>query len=372
MTAGALDQVGFRRLFPALARSVWLDTPGSPPGATPVTQALRTALDDWDDGEFSWQEWDRTPASCRASVATFLGVPAESVAIMGSVAEAAATVAASLPPGRVVVPADEFRSNLYPWQALDPARYQVTLVPPRDGTVRTEDLIAEVDDRTVLLAISEVLTSTGVRADLTTLRAATMAHGTRLFVDASQSQGVLRIDFGRLRPDFVAVHGYKWMLCPRGAAWLVVREDRAAELSALAPSWHSDPEHGYFGGALRPQPGAARCDTSAGWLPWIGADAALDVHRALDPEDVERHCLRLAAAFSQAARELGYRPVARGAASHIVVLRHGGVQGRVAEAFGATGVRANVLPDRLRVGFHYFNTEQDVATAIGALRSATT
>lgn len=371
MTVRPLDQSGFRRLFPALSRAVWLDTPGSPPGATLVTDALRTALDNWSTGEFSWLNWDRAPASCREQVAAFLGVPTASVAIMGSVAEAAATVAASLPPGRVVVPADEFRSNLYPWQALDPGRHQLVLVPGRDGSVRTEDLIAEVDDRTVLLAISEVLTSTGVRADLPALRAATASHGARLFVDASQSQGVLRIDFDELCPDFVAVHGYKWMLCPRGAAWLVVRDDRVAELSALAPSWHSDPEHGYFGGVLRPQPGAARCDTSASWLPWIGAGAALDVHRALDPEVVERHCLRLAALFTEAARELGYRPVADGAASHVVVLRHGGRRG-VAEAFAAAGVRANVLPDRLRVGFHFFNTDQDLDTAITALRSAAT
>jgi hypothetical protein len=35
----------FRSLFPALNDVVWLDTPGSPPGALPVTAALGQALE---------------------------------------------------------------------------------------------------------------------------------------------------------------------------------------------------------------------------------------------------------------------------------------------------------------------------------------
>jgi selenocysteine lyase/cysteine desulfurase len=32
------------------------------------------------------------------------------------------------------------------------------------------------------------------------------------------------------------------------------------------------------------------------------------------------------------------------------------------------GVRARVLGDRLRVGFHYFNNQEDVTAALGVLR----
>jgi selenocysteine lyase/cysteine desulfurase len=34
----------------------------------------------------------------------------------------------------------------------------------------------------------------------------------------------------------------------------------------------------------------------------------------------------------------------------------------------AAGVRARMLGDRLRVGFHYFNDDEDLAAALGALR----
>jgi selenocysteine lyase/cysteine desulfurase len=59
-------------------------------------------------------------------------------------------------------------------------------------------------------------------------------RGYRELRHRTQSVGILALPDG-VRPDFVAVHGYKWLLCPRGAAWLYVRPDRLSELAPLAP-----------------------------------------------------------------------------------------------------------------------------------------
>ena len=53
-----LDQPGFRAQFAALRTWAWLDTPGSPPGAAPVLHALRETLQSWEEGEFSWRDWE--------------------------------------------------------------------------------------------------------------------------------------------------------------------------------------------------------------------------------------------------------------------------------------------------------------------------
>lgn len=141
--------------------------------------------------------------------------------------------------------------------------------------------------------------------------------GARLFVDATQPLGVLWLDLASLRPDYLAVHGYKWMLCPRGAAWLAVREDRIAQLRPLLPTRSQPPT--VPGSAARSGQGlgAARCDTSPAWLPWAGARAALELSLILPRERVEQRCLRLAAAFRAGARAGGAIPVGDGT-SHIV------------------------------------------------------
>lgn len=91
--------------------------------------------------------------------------------------------------------------------------------------------------------------------------------GARLFVNLTQSLGALRFDPAEVRPDYFATHGYKWLLCPRGAAWLVTRPDRVDELEPLAPSWKSTaPPHGYFGGPADLAPDAGRCDASPAWF----------------------------------------------------------------------------------------------------------
>jgi selenocysteine lyase/cysteine desulfurase len=355
----------FRALFPAVARRLWLDTPATPPGAIPVTSALTTAISAWQDGTLGADEWAAAISPVRSEFARYLGVPAGHVALMGSVAEAATTVAMSLPAGNgtIVVGDDEFRSNLFPWLALRARGYRV-IRPTAGMDGRTESLLAAIDDTTVLVAVSEVLSSDGERTDLARLRAATCAVGARLFVDATQSLGVLRPDLAAVHPDYLAVHGYKWLLCPRGAAWLVTRH--AEELRPLLPSWKSTADGGYFGGWPLPAPGAAGCDTPPTWLSWIGARAAIELMSKLSQAAVEHHCLALADAFRERAREAGATPVGAGRPSHIVAVRVADPDA-VNRRLVSTRVRARVLGDRLRVGFHYFNDANDVTGALRVL-----
>jgi len=382
----------FRALFPALRRTAWLDTPGSPPGALPVTEALRGAVEDWSSGEFDWLDWDGAVDECRELFARFLGVPPGTVSALGSLAEAAGTVAGSLPPGRVVLAEQEFRSNLLPWLA----GHEVITVPARGGVTRTEDLIAALDERCALLAVSELTSRDGYRHDLAALRAATDRVGARLFVNLTQSLGALRFDPAAVAPDYLAVHGYKWLLCPRGAAWLVTRPDRLDELRPLAPNWHATPApRGYFGAPPGLAADAARCDASPAWFSWVGARAALRIWLGVDPARVEQHCLGLAGRLAARAAELGLArigapgPVGDPAgpagwpgptgpvggcaaflaspASQIVVLRTDRPE-RLTEALAARRVRATVLGDRVRFGVHYFNDGTDVDAVLDVLR----
>jgi selenocysteine lyase/cysteine desulfurase len=111
-----------------------------------------------------------------------------------------------------------------------------------------------------------------------------------------QSAGVLPLG---VEPDWVAVHGYKWLLAPRGAAWLHVRPDRVAGTRPLAPNHKgtTSPWTDYYGGPLALAPDARRFDMSLGWPAWAAAGTALDLVASLDPATVEAQCVGLAEAF---------------------------------------------------------------------------
>lgn len=362
---------GFRSLFPALKSVVYLNTATVAPAARPVLDALRRVEKEWETGQFSWHSWEAEAHATRGAFARLIGAKEQSVALMTTLSEAAATIARSMTPtngGRVVVGDLEFRSNLFPWMALESAGFEVTLVPPRGGVVRTEDLVRAVDERTVLVAVSEVQSSNGFRVHLAEVATRCREVGARLFVNLTQLVGALRFDVASCDPDFVAAHGYKFVLAPRGASWLYVREDRLNEVEPLAANWKSvsEPYATYYGGPYELAPDARKLDAALAWLPWVGAKAALDIHATLDRKEVEERCLSLAGTFRSGARQAGLDAVPEEAPSHIVALNVPdpvGLKKRLAENRVEAAVRGGLL----RLGFHAFNDESDVEAALGAL-----
>ena len=358
----------FRDRFPVLRRRAWLDTSAAAPAATPVLEALRTALDDWETGDFSWIEWERIGYRTRGRMARMIGSGENSVALATSLSQAASLVARSLPRGRVVVGDREFRSNLFPWLQLERDGFEIVRVAQHDEIPTTAALIEAIEPGTILVAVSEVLTATGNRLDLEAVAKRARQCGARVFVNLTQSLGALRFDVSRVDADYVAVHGYKWLLCPRGCAWLYARPDRLAELEPLSPGWKSseDPYREYFGGPLDLAGDARRLDASISQLPWIGADAALELLSLLDAAAIENHAVDLADRFRAGAIERGHTPVAVERSSHIVVVDVDDPAG-LERALEQHAVVASVRGTRFRVGFHGFNNTHDVDAALAAL-----
>jgi selenocysteine lyase/cysteine desulfurase len=358
----------FRQQFPALERYAWLNTPTVPPGNIPTLDALRRVIGEWERGEFSWQAWEEEAHATRERFAGLIGAAPEQIGLIHAMVEGAATVAASLPRGKVVVGAWEFRSNLFPWLALRNRDFEVVEVEPRNGVITTEALVENVDHRTVLLAVSEVQSSNGYRVDLGALADRCREVGARIYVNLTQSLGALRFDVDEARPDFVAAHGYKWLLGPRAAGWLYVRPDRLDEVAPLAPNWKSVPEpyQDYYGGPLELARDTRKLDTSLSWFSWPGALASLNLLLSLDAEAVEGRCLGLASAFREAAGERGFRMVPQEVPSQTVSLEvpdPEGVRQRLREHDVVGAVRGG----NLRLGFHAFNDESDVERALEAL-----
>jgi selenocysteine lyase/cysteine desulfurase len=359
-----LDEL--RGLFPALERVTYLNSATTSPACIPVLEALQRVQEEWASGEFSWQAWENEAEATREVFGRLVGGRGEHVALLGSVSEAAATVAQSLhPPGKVVVGAREFQSNLLPWLALEGRGFEVVQVPALDGIVRTEALVQAIDGETTLVAVSDVQSATGFRVHLEEIVKACRQHGARLFVDAIQSVGALRFVPGA---DFVAAHAYKWLLGPRGAAWLWISPDRLEELTPLAPSWKTVPEPyaDYYGGPVELPLHARRVDLPLAWQIWPAVLAALRTITSLDAVEIEQHCLSLASAFREEATRRGFSMVPEEAPSQIVALGVAdptALQARLKEHRVIAAVRGGSL----RLGFHAYNDQSDVATALEAL-----
>jgi selenocysteine lyase/cysteine desulfurase len=341
----------------AAARKLWdpagtyLNTAsfGLPP--RPAWDALQEALDDWRTGRTSWEHWGEATEAARGSFARLIGVEPATVAVGATVSGFVGLVAASLPDGaRVVAPDVEFTSTLFPF--LVEARRGVTV-----RTVPAAELAEAIDDTTDAVAFSAVQMASGEVADQAAIAAAARRHGALTLVDATQACGWLPLDGSAF--DVVVAAGYKWLLSPRGTAYMAVAPERLAEIAPTAAGWYAgeDPHASYFGPPLRLAADARRLDTSPAWHAWVGAAPALALLEEIGVTAIHEHDLRLANRFRAG---LGLEA----GDSAIVFVDAPGADEQLAQA----GIRAAVRNGRLRTSWHVYNTDEDVERALAALK----
>jgi selenocysteine lyase/cysteine desulfurase len=322
---------------------------GLPPA--PAFEALQAALEDWRHGRTTWEPWHLRMDEARERFAGLVGVRAADVAVGTTVSGLLALVASALPDGsRVVVPEIEFTSNLFPWMVHADRGVEVRTVP-------LSDLADAVDERTTLVAVSAVQSATGEVADLAALAEVAERAGALLAVDATQAVGWLPVDASMA--DFVVCHGYKWLMSPRGAAFLTVRPDRLGAIRPLAAGWTAGEvlDDTYYGPPLRLAESTKRLDVSPAWFSWVGTAESLRVIEDLGVPAIRDHDVSLANRFRQG---LGLPP----GDSAIVSVDIAGAEERLA----AAGILASVRAGSLRASFHVYNTDADVDAAVRALR----
>jgi selenocysteine lyase/cysteine desulfurase len=317
--------------------------------------ALEQAMDVWRTGHVQPQDYDAALESCRAAFARLVQVPPDWVATGSQLSAFAGLVAAALPDGAEVVAADcDFTSVLFPFLAQEQERNRV-----RVRLVPVAELAGAVDERTSLVAFSAVQSCDGALADLDAVCAAATAYGARTFCDAAQAAGWLPLDGSRF--DYLACSAYKWLLSPRGTAYLTVRPEWLDELVPLNASWYAgaDPWDSIYGGPLRLAATARRFDVSPAWLSWVGAAPALELLESVGVAAVHAHDVGLADRFRAG---LGLDP----GGSAIVAVSASCAPG-AEERLAAAGVRTAVRNGCVRVSFHLYNTTDDVDRALSAL-----
>jgi selenocysteine lyase/cysteine desulfurase len=298
----------------------------------------------------SWEHWTAVTARARTQYAKLVGADVDRVAVGATVSGLIGQVAAAIPDGsRVLSTEPEFVSLLFPFLAQAGRGVTMDLVPV--------DRVAEaIDSSTDVVAVSAVQSSTGEVADLDAIAAAAEHHGALTVVDATHAIGWLPLDASRF--DAVACACYKWLMCPRGTAFLVLSERLDERMTPHQAGWFAanDPLKDQFGPPLRLPDTARRFDTSPAWFSWVGTEPALELLNEIGVEAVHEHDLRLANRFRAG---LGLEP----SDSAIVSTDFPDATEKLARA----GIMAAARAGKLRASFHLYNTEADVDAALSAL-----
>lgn len=166
--------------------------------------------------------------------------PPSDIALLGSASEGVNLVARSLDwrEGDNVVTSDvEFPSMLYPWTQLVDRGVDLRVVRTRERLLDLDDLRDAVDDRTRVVAVSQVSYLTGQRLSLPAVANIAWQRGARLLVDATHAMGAVPVDANYC--DYLVCSCYKWLLAAHGAGIFVWNRSRVPELLPSSLGWHS-------------------------------------------------------------------------------------------------------------------------------------
>lgn len=312
---------------------------------------------------------------CRSRMGELWHVPSERIAFMPSAAEGMNWLARGVDwqeGDNVVTTNLEFPSVAYAWRDLRARGVEVRLVPHRNWLVHERDLLDAVDERTRILAVSQVSFYTGQCLNLEQLSDGIQRKNALFAVDATHAAGVVDVPAGLT--DLTVSSSYKWLLATHGVAPMYLSEQSEGLIASTSFGWHNlavwpaqeavrAPEVEELPMPERLEPG------NPSMLVVMHLDRALEVLLSIGIERISDHARTLSELVSAGLESLGFTVIspqnrsARSGNTCFLVEDAHAMQLRLAEigmlCWGEFG--------RMRISTHLYNGSADVARLLTAL-----
>ena len=318
----------------------------------------------------------------RRLFAGLIGASAEDIALVPAASYGLSTAARNVPlaPGRqVLLLQDQFPSNVYPWRerARECGGEVRTLPRPADDDW-TRCILEALDERVAVAALPHVHWTDGALIDLERVGARCREVGAMLVVDGTQSVGALPFDVTAIRPDFLVVATYKWLLGPYAAGYLYVAPERHDGMP-IEHNWADRARSEDFTGLVDYrdafQPGARRYDVGERGnfhlLPM--ANAALRQLHEWGVANIQATIRVRTRRLSERVNALGIRtlPEDRRAGHYLGLRFAGGVPEGLTARLAAERVYVSGRGrDALRVTPHLWVNDEDEARFLAVLAAA--
>jgi len=361
----------YRDRFPILEHTTYLINHSL--GAMPVgaDEGLRRYAREWRErGVRAWEEgWWETSVAAGDRLARIVGAPPGSIAMHQNVAVAEAVVLSCFefepPRNRIVFGEGEFPSVRYLQQAQRRHGAEVEVVE------NDEAVIAAIDERTLLVPISHVLSMTSEIQDVAGMVRRAHEAGALVVLDAYHSAGTIPFDLTTLEVDFAVGGSVKWLCGGPGAGWLYVRPDLAERLEPTFTGWQAHARPFAFEPELEYAEGAWRFLTGTPNVPALyAATAGYDLIAEVGVERIREHSLRQTGLLAELLEASGFEIASPQSADR----RGGAVVVRTPEAeavqreLDARDVVCDVRPGvGIRFGPHFFTTDDEVRHAAAQL-----
>jgi isopenicillin-N epimerase len=179
-------------------------------------------------------------------------------------------------------------------------------LPVSDPAGIVEQFWQGVTPRTRIIFLSHITSATALSFPIEAICARARESGILTVIDGAHAPGQIPLDLMAVGPDFYTGNAHKWMMSPKGAAFLYARREAQPLLEPLVVSWGWESE----------TPGNSTFIDHHQWLgtndpsAYLAVPAAIDFQARHDWPQVRQQCHELACATLARLSELtGLAPV---------------------------------------------------------------
>jgi kynureninase len=367
-----MELTDYRERFPILAETTYLISHSLGPMPVEAERRLAEYAESWSTrGVRAWGEgWWELPLTVGDRIARLIGAPPGSTVMHQNVTIAEAVVLSCFDlrgeRRRIVYEEENFPSVRYLQQAQQARGAEIVVC--RDE----EEIVAAIDERTLLVPISHVIFKTGRIQDVEPIIDRAHEAGAYVVLDAYQSVGAVPLDVTALGVDFAVGGSVKWLCGGPGAAWLYIRPDLTERLEPTLVGWQAHKRPFAFESELEYADGSWRFLTGTPNVPALyAATAGYDLVEEVGIDRIRENSVRQTELLIGLLDEAGFDVV-----SPRETERRGGsvVVGTpdfpaVHAELEARNILCDFRPDvGLRFGPHFFNTDDEIELAVSAMR----
>jgi selenocysteine lyase/cysteine desulfurase len=323
-----------------------------------------------------WSRESSLPAYRRA-VAEFIGGLGDEIALLRNTGDGATIIAQGLdlePGDEIIIAANEFGANAYPWLALRDRGLGVRLIDAPRERMTPAVLRAAIGPRTKLVSVSWVSFEDGYRHELAPLADVAHAGGALFAVDVMQGLGAFPLDVTAAGVDAVYAGGAKWLMALQGVSFLWLRAALLDRIALRLPGWRSVADiWNFLDYSQPPAPNASRFE--GGTPNILGALSLATSIGVLEDAGLERiasHVIALTDRLCDGLASRGYTVVSdrsgEDVKSAIVLFRRDDVDPiALGKRLGEAGICVTYRANGIRVSPHGHNTADDIDAILAAL-----
>jgi len=357
-----------RALFPYLNNQTYLNHAATGPLPTPVLEAINRCLKERSEGHIEyWPDGLEARVEFKKYVGKLInGLPAN-IAVSDSTSMALNWLAQGIqwmPGDRILLNDLEFPSNVNPFLALEEQGVIIDFVDTENGCLTVDDIEKGLHERTRLVSLSFVQFLNGYKSDLEAVGNLCRERDVIFCVDGIQGLGALRLDVDRMKIDFLAAGGQKWLMWPRGTAFFYVSPRILDALKPMATGWLSVEEPWtFFQRSYELLPGAGRFEPGIfNVLGVVGANESLKLMEKAGHQQIENRVLEHSRWLSEQLLYSGYQLFSvnqEDCRSGIVTFYHEQAEELIAY-LQQHRLFVSMRDGKIRLSPHFYNTREEL------------